>query len=113
MGLLVVLFLLLLLGLVLVFFGFVGFVVVVVFSLMGNFEKEGAFGGEFVIPENKTVLWPWCAPLLRQVYFVGLILCKFYSPCWGFQYLFIVFLFEILLSSESLGMDESRLHNKG
>lgn len=67
---------------------------------------------ELWVCKGKTVLWPWCAPLLCRVYFVGLMLCNFYSPYWAFQYLF-VFLFQILLSSESLGMDESKLDNQG
>lgn len=61
--------------------------------MMGNLEEEGGFEAEFVIPEGKAVLWPWCAPLSCQVYFDGLILCNFCPPCWGFPYFFVCFFF--------------------
>lgn len=65
-------------------YGFVGgsfiFFFFFCFSMMGNLEEEGDFGGESVVPEGKAVLWPWCAPLSCQVCFVGLILCNFCPP---------------------------------
>lgn len=61
-----------------------------VFSMTGNFEKEGCFGGEFVIREGKTVLV--CTTVVSGV-LAGLILCNFCLPYWGFRCFFVCFSF--------------------